>query len=109
MKNLDFKLKYEGGINSCLSKNKSAFTLVELIIVVTIITILATIAFLSFSKYPWKARDVERLTDKNNIEKALEIYKSQKWEYPKFDEEDWQKFFWTRTWEKVNNSDKKII
>ena len=103
MKNLYFNLRI-GEINFSLSKNKSAFTLVELIIVVTIIAILATIAFLSFSKYPWKARDVERLTDKNNIEKALEIYKSQKWEYPKFDKEDWQKVFWTGAWEKVNNS-----
>jgi len=45
MKNLDFKPKYGGG-ESSLSKNKFAFTLVEIMIVVVIIIILASIAFL---------------------------------------------------------------
>ena len=85
-------------------KSKSAFTLVELIIVVVIIAILATIAFLTLWDYPMQARDVKRLSDKNNIEKALEIYRAEKWEYPKFDEENWQKIFWTWAWEKVNTS-----
>ena len=85
-------------------KSKSAFTLVELIIVVVIIAILATIAFLTLWDYPMQARDARRLSDKNNIEKALEIYRAEKWEYPKFDEENWQKVFWTWAWEKVNTS-----
>ena len=86
-----------GGVSSYLWKNKKWFTLVELIIVVVIIAILATIAFLTLWDYPMQARDVKRLTDKNNIEKALEIYKAKKWEYPKFDEEDATIFFWTGT------------
>ena len=85
-------------------KSKSAFTLVELIIVVVIIAILATIAFLTLWDYPMQARDARRLSDKNNIEKALEIYRAQKGSYPKFDEENWQKIFWTWAWEKVNTS-----
>ena len=86
-------------------KNKLGFTLVELIIVVTILAILATIAFLTLWDYPTQARDVKRLTDKNNIEKALEIYKAKKWKYPDFDlDENWQKVFWTWVWEKLNTS-----
>ena len=69
-----------------------------------IIAILATIAFLTLWDYPMQARDARRLSDKNNIEKALEIYRAEKWEYPKFDEENWQKIFWTWVWEKVNTS-----
>ena len=87
-----------------MKKKKEAFTLVELIIVVVIIAILATIAFLTLWDYPMQARDARRLSDKNNIEKALEIYRAEKWEYPKFDEENWQKIFWTWAWEKVNTS-----
>ena len=104
MKNLYFKPKYGGGVNSCLSKNKFWFTLVELIIVVTIIAILATIAFITLGQYPGEARDVKRLADKNNIEKALEIYKAQKWDYPAFDTFEWNQVFWTWAWERVNSS-----
>lgn len=77
MKNIYFKVKIDK-LNFCLSKNKSWFTLVELVIVVVILAILATIAFLTLWDYPMQARDVKRLADKNNIEKALEIYKAQK-------------------------------
>ena len=97
-------LKKNSEVNFYLSKNNKWFTLVELIIVVVIIAILATIAFLTLWDYPMQARDARRLSDKNNIEKALEIYRAEKWEYPKFDEENWQKIFWTGAWEKVNTS-----
>lgn len=102
MKNLDFKLKYGGVISLSIRNKNKAFTLVELIIVVTIIAILATIAFLTLGQYPWEARDVKRLSDKNNIEKALEIYKAQKWYYPAFDTYEDKQVFWTGTMEKLN-------
>ena len=51
-----------------------------------------------------QARDVRRLTDKSNIEKVLELYKSKKWEYPEFDKEDGKTVFWTGVWEKVNDT-----
>ena len=82
----------------------------ELIIVVVILAILATIAFLTLWNYRWETINVKRLSDKNNIEKALEIYKIKHWKYPDIIEEDefWEQIFWTWTWEKVNNSLAKL-
>lgn len=54
-------------------KNKKAFTLVELIVVITILAILWTIAFLSFQWYSRDARDSIRIADIQNISKTLEI------------------------------------
>ena len=69
-----------------------------------IIGILATIAFLTLWNYTNQARDSKRFSDKSNIEKTLEIYKSKTWEYPDFDlDENWQKVFWTLAWDKVKN------
>ncbi len=50
------------------------FTLVELIIVITILAILATIAFISFQNYTKDARNGNRLSNINNIEKWLSLY-----------------------------------
>ena len=93
-----------GGVSSYLWKNKKWFTLVELIIVVVIIAILATIAFLTLGQYPQEARDVKRLSDKNNIEKALEIYRAQKGSYPKFDTYEWKTVFWTGALNELNGT-----
>ena len=87
-----------------MKKKKEAFTLVELIIVVVIIAILATIAFLTLGQYPQEARDVKRLSDKNNIEKALEIYRAQKGSYPKFDTYEWKTVFWTGALNELNGT-----
>ena len=87
-----------------MKKRKEAFTLVELIIVVVIIAILATIAFLTLGQYPQEARDVKRLSDKNNIEKALEIYRAQKGSYPRFDTYEWKTVFWTGALNELNGT-----
>jgi prepilin-type N-terminal cleavage/methylation domain-containing protein len=79
-------------------KNKSAFTLVELIIVITILAILATIAFISFQSYSKNARDWNRLTALRNIKSWLEIYYTQTSSYP--DVESWtliQSSWWLTT------------
>lgn len=52
---------------------KSAFTLVELIVVITILSVLATVAFISFQWYTQSARDATRLANMKLIEKALSI------------------------------------
>ena len=56
-----------------MNKNKQAFTLVELIVVITILAILWTIAFISLQWYSKDARDSTRLADLKSIEKALEF------------------------------------
>jgi prepilin-type N-terminal cleavage/methylation domain-containing protein len=54
-------------------KNKKAFTLVELIVVVTILIILSTISFYSVKTYVKKSRDAVRINDLAKIELALEV------------------------------------
>jgi len=63
-------------------KQKQAFTLVELIVVITILAILWTIAFLSLQWYSKDARDSTRISDINNIEISLELFSLSTWKYP---------------------------
>ena len=63
-------------------KNKSGFTIIELIVVIVVIAILATITFVSYNGVQAKARDDRRLTDVSNIEKAMELYYSDNGSYP---------------------------
>lgn len=65
-----------------MQKIKSAFTLVELIVVITILAILWTIAFLAMQGYSANARDWVRTTDLANISKSLELYSLKTWNYP---------------------------
>ena len=66
-------------------KNKKAFTLVELIVVITILAILWTIAFISLQWYSKQARDSKRISDINNIKKSLELFSLNTWYYPEPD------------------------
>ena len=95
MKTLIFKPKLGGGVNFCLSKNKYAFTLVELIIVVTILAILATTAFLTLWNYAGQARDTTRVSDLKNIEKSIILYQLKYWNFPKASSKNtfWQEQF----------------
>jgi len=65
----DTNLKHKTG----LKNTSSAFTLVELIVVITILAILWTIAFISLQWFSRDARDSARISDLKNIEKALEL------------------------------------
>jgi prepilin-type N-terminal cleavage/methylation domain-containing protein len=60
----------------------SAFTLVELIVVITILAILWTIAFLSLQWYSQNARDWVRISDIKNIEKWLWVMLVKSWIVP---------------------------
>ena len=86
------------------SKNKFAFTLVEMVVVVMIIIILATIAFLRLWNYSSEANLAKRASDKKNIEEVLDIYKLKNGEYPEFDEENGEKIFWPIAWGKVKTN-----
>lgn len=55
-------------------KNNSAFTLVELLVVITIVGILAAIGIVSFQKYISWARDTQRVADITEIEKLVTTF-----------------------------------
>lgn len=67
----------------------TGFTLIELLIVISILGVLATLGFQSFTASQKKARDAQRKSDLNQIQKALELYKmdQEPWEYP--DNDNW--------------------
>ncbi|MDD3145348.1 MAG: type II secretion system protein [Candidatus Gracilibacteria bacterium] len=56
-----------------MKKQKNAFTLVELIVVITILAILGTIAFINLQGYSMGARDSKRVSDISNIQKKIGI------------------------------------
>ena len=62
--------------------NRSGFTLVELAIVITVIAILAGIVVSSYSGAQARTRDTQRLTDAENIIKAIQLYQSDNSTYP---------------------------
>ncbi len=62
---------------------KRAFTLFELLVSISIIGILIAVASLSYGTAQKKARDTRRADDMNAIQKAAEMYYSQKnYTYP---------------------------
>lgn len=60
----------------------SAFTLVELLIVISIIGVLVTIGLVSFRNSQARARDAQRKSDLKQISSALELYYSDYGKYP---------------------------
>jgi len=65
-----------------MNKQKQAFTLVELIVVITILAILWTIAFISLQWYSKDARDSIRISDISNIKTSLELFHLDSGKYP---------------------------
>ncbi len=79
-------------------KNKQAFTLVELIVVITILAILWTIAFISLQLYSKSARDSRRISDISNVKKSLELFSIKTWKYPLPDSPNEATFSWSKIW-----------
>ncbi len=65
-----------------MNKQKQAFTLVELIVVITILAILWTIAFISLQWYSKDARDSIRISDVSNMKTSLELFHLDAGKYP---------------------------
>lgn len=65
-----------------LKQRQSGFTIVELLIVIVIIGILATLVIVTFSGVQQKARDTERKTDINAVQKQIEAFYANKGYYP---------------------------
>jgi prepilin-type N-terminal cleavage/methylation domain-containing protein len=66
-----------------MNKNKKAFTLVELLVVITIIAILWVVAYTQFGWATDKAKTSTKISNINTISQALSMYKTEKWFYPK--------------------------
>jgi len=63
-------------MQSLISKKDSSpgFTIVELLIVIVVIAILAAISIVAYNGIQSRARDAERMTEMQTIEKALALY-----------------------------------
>lgn len=80
MSNFKYIANWKLQIGNC--KFQSAFTLIELLIVIAIIGILVTTGIFSWQSAQAKARDNKRITDLKSIQTALETYKNAKGRYP---------------------------
>lgn len=63
-------------------KEKSGFTLIELMVVIAIMAVLAVVGFASYSLALGKARDAKRRADLHDIRNALESYYVRNNAYP---------------------------
>ncbi|MFA7169971.1 MAG: prepilin-type N-terminal cleavage/methylation domain-containing protein [Candidatus Paceibacterota bacterium] len=61
---------------------QKGFTLIELLVVISIIGVLSTIAMTSLNGARTKARDVKRISEIEQIQKALELYYADNGQYP---------------------------
>ena len=58
--------------------NKSAFTVVELIVTIVVLGILSTIWFIGYTGYIWWSRDSSRLTQVAKITESLNVFQARK-------------------------------
>jgi len=69
-----FKIPFQGKQSSKFKVN-NGFTLIELLVVIAIIGVLSTLLLANFNSARSRARDAQRKSDVNQIQKALELYK----------------------------------
>jgi len=69
-------IKYKQSLIPGKQISKRGFTLIELLVVISIIGILATLIMANFVGIRERARDAQRKSDINQIQKALELYKN---------------------------------
>ncbi len=65
-----------------MNKERSGFTLVELLVVIVVIAILASISIVAYQGIQSRARDTQHLQDVKTIAKAMEMYYADKGVYP---------------------------
>jgi len=81
-----------------MTKQKQAFTLVELIVVITILAILWTIAFISLQWYSKDARDSVRISDVSVTKTALDLFHLDAGKYPLPDNYEEISYSWEVVW-----------
>ena len=79
-------------------KNKNAFTLIELIVVVVILSILWTIAFISIQEYSSDSRNSVRITDLWIIKQSLWLFEINWSKYPLPSNSTWVIYSWSLLW-----------
>ena len=79
-------------------KQKHAFTLVELIVVITILAILWTISFISLQWYSETARNSVRVSDVSTMKTSLELFHLDAWKYPTTTWWYTVSYSWTEVW-----------
>lgn len=67
-------------------KKQAGFTLIELLVVIAIIALLASVVISSLQSARKKARDAQRMSDIQQIQKAIELYKLDNGHAPYIDE-----------------------
>ncbi len=67
-----------------LKNKQSGFTLIELLVVIAILGILAVVSFISLDAVRNKARDTVRISEVNEVRRALDIYYLTNGYYPYF-------------------------
>ncbi|MFH1522592.1 MAG: type II secretion system protein [Patescibacteria group bacterium] len=65
-----------------MCNKKNGFTLIELLVVISIIGLLSSMAVYAINSARLKARDIKRLADLKQIQKALELYYDNHNQYP---------------------------
>lgn len=65
-----------------MKNNQKGFTLIELLVVIAIIGLLSTLAVVSLNNARQKARDSRRVSDIKSIQTALEMYYTDRNDYP---------------------------
>lgn len=79
-------------------QKQTAFTLVELIVVIVILAILWTIAFISLQWYSKDARDSTRVSDISSMKTSLELFHLDAWKYPLTTDGYTVTYSWSSVW-----------
>ena len=72
-----------------MRKSKSAFTIVELLIVIVVIGILAAIVIVAYNGVQTRAAASRSISDLKHIQKSLELYKATNGTYPETPSNNW--------------------
>lgn len=80
------------------NKNNSAFTLVELIVVLVILAILWAIAFMAMQWYSQNARDSARWSDLWVVSSNMDLFYLKSWFYPTPSNYIWVTYSWAVAW-----------
>ncbi len=64
------------------NKNNKGFTLIELLVVIAIIGVLSSVVLASLNSARLKARNAQRLSDMNQLVRAIEMYRNDYGVYP---------------------------